>query len=174
MPNGMYLVGFMGSGKSFWGRQLAARLGCSFIDLDAMIELETGLSISEIFATKGEGTFRTIEADCLRKIDLGTKPVVATGGGTPCFFDNMEWMNHHGLTIFLDVPVPVLADRLRTDTAPRPLLDGLEGEALTNLIASRLAARRSFYEQARLILSGEQNDNFLEVIIRAIDSFEGE
>ncbi|HNE29947.1 MAG TPA: shikimate kinase [Saprospiraceae bacterium] len=172
MSSGIYLIGFMGSGKSFWGRRLAARLGRPFVDLDASIAAEAGTDIPRIFAEKGEPFFRNTEAECLRKIDPQTGPVVATGGGTPCFFDNMDWMNRHGLTIFLDAPLALLVSRLQSDPAPRPLLTGLDRDALFDFVKTRLVARRLFYRQAQVIFSGQQEEGFDLILEEAVRLFE--
>lgn len=147
----IFLIGFMGSGKSFTGRRLAQRLALPFIDLDELIEQEAGRSIPRIFQEDGEAAFRKLEAETLRSLENRTPAVIACGGGTPCFHDNMEWMNTHGLTVFLDPPVAVIADRLQREMDHRPLLQGLTAGALQSFIEARLQERRPFYQQATVI-----------------------
>ena len=144
------LIGLPGSGKTTLGRQLAAHYGLPFLDLDAAIEARAGCGIPAIFAAAGEAGFRQQEAAALR--DVLTQPgplVLATGGGTPCFHGNMALLNRYSRTLWLDVPVPVLAARLQATAAgARPLL-----AAAGNVEAwlhETLTARREFYKQAHL------------------------
>ena len=94
----VFLVGFMGCGKTSWGRKLAAGLGYDFIDLDHVLEANTGITIAEYFSTHGEEEFRKLEAKILKETPYPQNTIVSTGGGMPCFFDNMDWMNAHGKT----------------------------------------------------------------------------
>ncbi len=158
-----FLLGFMGSGKSFLGRQLAGMLGVPFVDLDVVIEKAEGYSIAQLFAGKGEAWFRNIERRYL--LETGSYPpcVVATGGGTPCFFENMDWMNRHGITVFLNVPEPVLASRLLEQRKTRPLLAGVPDRDLEAFIEKLLAERSPWYSQAQLTVEpGEDTSLFLE------------
>lgn len=145
------LVGLPGAGKTTLGRQLAAHFNRPFLDLDAAIEAHTGRSVREIFAEDGEARFRALEAAVLREALAHTGPplVLATGGGTPCFHDNMTLLNHAGPTLWLDVPVAVLAARLPpAEVVKRPLLAAAGGPE--NWLRETLAARSQFYAQARL------------------------
>lgn len=139
----------MGSGKSHTGRQLAEHLGIPFVDLDDRIEARAGKTISRIFADDGEEAFRKIERDELRAT-ANERAVVATGGGAPCFYDGMEWMNVQGITVFIDPPLSVLMARLEEGRNHRPLLES--AAELEREIAARLAARRLIYEKARIHL----------------------
>jgi shikimate kinase len=147
----LYLIGMPGSGKTTLGQQLARHYGFRFLDLDAEIERRAGRSIPTIFKEEGEAEFRRQEAEVLRAVAARPEPaVVATGGGTPCFHDNMTVLNQSGLTFWLDVPVPVLAARLRApEQASRPLLATASGE-IEQWLVETLTARTRFYEQARL------------------------
>lgn len=147
----IYLTGFMGSGKSHTGHRLAELLGLPFLDLDAAIEAGAGKTISEIFAADGQDAFRALETATLHQTAKLPVAVVSTGGGTPCFKDNMEWMNHRGLTVFLDPPVSVLVERLKNDRAHRPLLRA--AEQLEAFITQKLASRRHHYEKAQIQLT---------------------
>ncbi len=145
------LLGMPGSGKSTLGRALARHFGRPFVDLDAEIVAGAGMAIPAIFEWYGEARFRQMEADALRAVVARPGPLVlATGGGTPCFHDNIKPLNTSTFTLWLDVPVPVLADRLnRGGTARRPLL-AATGPRLADALAETLAARQQFYAQARL------------------------
>lgn len=147
----VFLIGFMGSGKSHTGRALAQRLGHPFIDLDEYIEAQEGMAIAQLFAQRGEAGFRQLEGQRLRELGGQSKAIISCGGGTPCFLDNMEWMNGQGLTIYLRTPPELLAQRLEHGRAERPLLQGLEGEGLLAFIRQKLAEREACYEQASLI-----------------------
>ena len=142
----IFLTGFMGSGKSFVGRRLARREGLPFVDLDDCLEQHAGMSITRIFAERGEEHFRSLEAEVLRGFSVLPMFVMATGGGTPCFHGNMDWMNDHGFTVFIDPTVDIIARRLKTEREHRPLLHG--DTELSQLITEKLAARREWYEKA--------------------------
>ncbi len=149
----IFLVGLPGSGKTTVGKQLAEKLNLSFVDLDLEIEKLEGKSVQEIFAKKKEDYFREIESKvlnnlCTSKVDF----VMATGGGAPCFFDNMDVMNHSGRTIFLDVPASEIASRLqKTSLTERPLFSKLSSEQLKDKIEWLRSQRISFYRQAQLV-----------------------
>lgn len=147
----IYLIGFMGSGKTYTGRRLAEQLGFPFLDLDLLIEEVAGMDIPAIFREFGESHFRKLERQALRGTAGRKAAVVSTGGGVPCFFDNMDWMNRHGLTIYLDTSPSILARRLLPERAHRPLLQPYDEHSLPAFIQSKLAERTYFYEQARLI-----------------------
>src|ERR1700759_1262658 len=105
----IFLIGFMGSGKTTLGRKLANHWGCEFIDLDHKLEQQVELSIAEYFSFFGEDSFRRLEAEVLRKTPYPKNAVVSTGGGLPCFFDNMDWMNAHGKTVYIKLEPKTLA-----------------------------------------------------------------
>ena len=151
MTASVFLLGFMGSGKSYWGRRLADTLQLPFYDLDALIVAHTGRSIPELFAEYGETGFRAIERNEILQLLSQPPSIVATGGGAPCFFDNMEQMNRFGRTIYLHVPVEVMAARLAKDMSKRPLLAGLTAEQLPAFIENLLQKRAPFYESAQQI-----------------------
>lgn len=159
----------MGSGKSYWGRRLAERLGCRFIDLDDRIEALEGRPVSELFAAHGEAWFRQREADCLRQTQQWPEAVIAAGGGTPCFHENMRWMNDHGRTIFLDAPVELLARRLGKGQTHRPLIQGLGESELPDFIRDKLTERMPFYRQAQVILRVD-GDGFWEKLVAAAEA----
>lgn len=147
----IYLIGFMGSGKTYTGEQLARLLNRPFIDLDNWIEQQAGHTIRYIFEQQGEVHFREAEAKAIRQMADQPAAVIATGGGTPCFHQNMEWMNTHGLTIYLDTPVEVLLQRLKHGRAHRPLIRNMSEDALQEYIASKLKERNYYYRQASIV-----------------------
>lgn len=152
----IFLIGYMGSGKTTIGKLLAEKLGFGFIDMDSHIEEKQFKTVSQIFAEKGEQQFRLLEQQCLHEVAEFEDVVVSTGGGAPCFFDNMEYMNLNGLTIYLKLTPAELADRLEASHAnKRPLLADRKGEELRKFIAEGLATRESFYNQAAHALSGD-------------------
>lgn len=147
----IYLIGFMGSGKSFTGQQLAQLLDRQFIDLDDWIEQKAGHSIREIFEQQGEAHFRKSEAEAIRQMAEQPAAVIATGGGTPCFHQNMEWMNANGLTIYLDTSPEVLFQRLKDGRDHRPLIRSMSDEGLWSYIALKLQERTPYYHRASII-----------------------
>lgn len=157
----LFLLGFMGCGKSYWGRLLAEKLGRPFLDLDDWITGIAGLSIPEIFEKKGEFAFRAMEREALKSLAEIPPSVIATGGGTPCFFDNMEQMNAWGTTIYLKTPPTLLADRLRHEKGIRPLLSGVKEEDLQHFIQRKVEEREPFYLRAKVVLEQEEGDSDL-------------
>jgi shikimate kinase len=151
----IFLIGFMGSGKTTMGKRLAAKLQYEFIDMDHYIEEKTGMSVPEIFAQKGEAWFRNEEVQFLEKVDVGQNLVVATGGGAPCQGKNIELMNQKGITVYIKLHPAVLAHRLINARVIRPLVAGLNREELLTYIESKLIEREPFYDQAKCIIKGE-------------------
>lgn len=151
----IYLIGYMGSGKSTLGRELASRLNLSFLDMDKFIETKYLKTVPDIFRDEGEKQFRNKEQVCLHEISSMKNVVVATGGGAPCFFDNMDLMNRTGCCVFLDVEPDELAARLMKDDVVRPLIQERQAEELVQTIEGMMRERRPYYEKARYILSGK-------------------
>ncbi|MEM9821112.1 MAG: shikimate kinase [Bacteroidota bacterium] len=147
----IFLTGFMGCGKSYSGSYLSERGGWTFIDLDDYIVQSQGKSIATIFAEGGEEAFRTIEAEALRTVGQTQQLIVATGGGTPCFYQNMDWMNQHGKTIYLKAPAWLLQKRLVHQSEQRPLIAGKSAEELIQFIEKKLLERERFYSEAQMI-----------------------
>ena len=147
----IYLTGFMGSGKSHVGQALAELIQFPFVDLDAVIEQAEQQAISNIFETRGEDAFRRLEQEHLQRTIRQTDVVVATGGGTVCFYDNLRWIKQYGMLIYLDAPVAILTERLKSETQHRPLLAKLSSDELPIYIEEKLRNRRAFYEQADVI-----------------------
>ncbi|MBC5774362.1 shikimate kinase [Pontibacter sp. KCTC 32443] len=165
----IFLLGMMGSGKSTLGKELAEKLGYTFLDLDAVIEEREQRTIAQIFEQEGQERFRELEHEALQSIIANySQAIVATGGGTPCFFDNMALMNAAGETIFLDVPPEILAERLsQSDLNLRPLLTGKTQSELISFLGKTLAERRQFYVQAKhLVAAPTYTSNALLALLR--------
>ncbi|MEZ4987044.1 MAG: shikimate kinase [Saprospiraceae bacterium] len=168
----LFLTGFMGSGKTHVGKKLATLLDMPFLDLDEDIVEKAGKSVHELFAQHGEAWFRLLERRALHDTLFIPPSIVATGGGAPCFFNNMDWMNTHGKTIFMDASLPVLVKRLWKGKEKRPLLKDLSEDQLEVSIQSRVSGRLPYYHQAHVhypILDGEQNnvEGLLSLLSRA-------
>jgi shikimate kinase len=152
----LFLIGFMGSGKSTMGRALASELNLTFIDLDTFLEERFFKTIPQIFAEEGEDAFRKKERKVLEEVASFDNVIVATGGGAPCFFDNMELMNESGYCIFLDVHISSLVNRLLHARIERPLIKGKSPEELREFIEELMKKRRPFYEKAHYVLTGSE------------------
>lgn len=142
-----------GSGKSTLAKQLAKEISYHFLDLDELIVLNERSSINEIFAIHGEDYFRQVEQKVLLHTTNLRNTVVALGGGTPCFFDNMQLINKSGFSIYLDVPLEIISKRLSKESNTRPLLNVKPDELLAQ-ITEKHHQRFDFYKQAHLTISG--------------------
>lgn len=167
----IFLTGFMGSGKTTTGRLLADKLQYDFADLDLLIEEHEGMAITEIFARRGEDYFRKVEAELLENLFDQEKLVVACGGGTACFHDNMKKMKSAGITIYLKLSPALLAGRLENKLSSRPLVSGMQGSELNNHIRKLLAGREGWYRQSDIIYdAGNFNiKELLKLITRFAD-----
>jgi shikimate kinase len=148
----IFLIGFMGSGKTTWGRLISEKMGLPFFDLDEIIEKRVNLKIINIFEAKGEDYFRKLEAVCLRELHEKKDFILACGGGTPCFYDNMMVMNSLGSTVWLNTPKQVMATRLLQELGHRPLIRSLSPLKLQEYIDDKLEERLQFYQQATTIV----------------------
>jgi len=146
----------MGSGKSYWKQLLAKQCKTGGYDLDFIIEAQEERTISEIFQEDGEAYFRKAEAKLLRWFGEKKAFVLATGGGTPCFHENMKWMNEQGITIWIDEPIEVLTERLINEKAHRPLLSNLDEAGLRAFLSEKLEERKTFYSLATHHVKGDQ------------------
>lgn len=152
----IFLLGLPGSGKSTLGKILAGRLLLPFFDLDHYIENKIGLSVNDIFQQKSESAFREYEKTYLSTFVQHEKEfVLALGGGTPCFNENMQFVNQSGLSIFIDLPKEILLQRLINDTKNRPLIKGDEAQ-MSKYIEETLKKRKVFYEQAHICFLPEK------------------
>lgn len=155
----VYLIGFMASGKSTIGQELAKTLNYEFIDLDVYIENKYNKSIKQIFETQGEERFRIIENEALREVaSFNSDLVIAAGGGTSCFYNSIDFMNKTGLTVYLKVEVAELLARLIESKIDRPLLWGKTKEELNDYIIRVLDERKKYYEKAKIIIESSKAD----------------
>lgn len=149
-----FLIGFMGSGKTTHGRKLASYLKVDFIDLDEVFEQQNGTTIADYFKDFGEGKFRQKESKLLKHTVYPENAVISTGGGLPCFFDNLNWMKAQGTVVYLQVPPGVIVARLTNAKTERPLLQHKTGEELLQYITQKLAEREPFYLKAQVVADG--------------------
>ncbi|RLD43090.1 MAG: shikimate kinase [Bacteroidetes bacterium] len=153
----------MGVGKSTFGKKLAHKLGYRFIDLDIIFEKKYKIRIDDFFGKYDEELFRKLEHDTLKESFSAVKTVIATGGGSPCFFDAMEKINQKGVSVYLEMTPTAIAHRLTHAKKPRPLVKGKTGEELRELIKQKLEERKAFYKQAHFTVDAI-NVNAEEVV----------
>ena len=154
--NRIFLVGYMGAGKTTIGKVLSKLIGLTFIDLDYYIEGRFRKTVAQLFAERGEEGFRSIERNMLHEVAEFEDVLVSTGGGTPCFFDNMEFMNQQGTTIYLQVSVDELASRLEVCKHTRPVLKNRTGDELKAFVAESLSGRLPFYQKASIVFDANE------------------
>ena len=165
LPLKIFLVGFMGSGKSHWGKIWAKRENLSFFDLDTKIEKAFRMKITDIFERKGEDKFRELERYHLRKFENKKNFLLACGGGTPCFSDNLDWMKSEGKVFYLKAEPEYILDKVINETEQRPVLKKINPAELLFFIQKKLIEREPFYSQADFILNVEDlNENSLSAI----------
>ncbi|MCK9202884.1 MAG: shikimate kinase [Bacteroidales bacterium] len=152
----IYLVGYMASGKSNLGRDLAGMLDFRFIDLDLLFEERFRIAISDFFEKYGEAQFRLLERKLLHETAALDDAVIATGGGTPCFSDNMDFINQSGISLYLHWEFPVLMDRLKKARKKRPVLKAILMEDREEAVRRHLDQRMVFYRQARIAIEGSR------------------
>ncbi|PWG78406.1 shikimate kinase [Pararcticibacter amylolyticus] len=166
----IFLIGFMGCGKTTWGKKLASALEIPFLDLDALIREHTGMTVPQYFQEFGEARFRETERDVLQSAAFPEDAVISTGGGAPCYFDNMDWMNSHGIAVYMSLSPGMLASRLENAKEVRPVLEGRKGEALVQFIQEKLQEREPFYSKANVIVTGPEFS--VEKFISAIEDYQ--
>ncbi len=152
----IFLIGMMGSGKTFWTKKIAKWIKSAGYDLDDLIEMTEEKTISEIFEEDGEDYFRKLEAKILRWFTEKKKYVLAAGGGTPCYHENMNWMKKEGIVIWLDESVEILVQRLALEKAHRPLIAHLSNEEIALFLQQKLVERHAYYQQANYRLTSDQ------------------
>jgi Shikimate kinase len=167
MPKPIFLIGYMGSGKTTLGKKLANRLELPFVDTDEEIVKQIGMSITEYFGQHGEDAFRALEREQLRKF-ADSAAVISTGGGAPCFFDNMEWIKTNGYAVYLQMSAKALFDRLsQSKLHKRPILIGKSPDELRVFIEEKLTEREPYYTQAHLTI--DQLNTSLETLADLIN-----
>lgn len=166
LPVKIFLVGFMGSGKTHWGKIWAKKEGLTFYDLDTKIEKALGMSITGIFEKKGEEKFRELERYHLRKFETKKNFLLACGGGTPCFADNMEWMKSQGKVFYLKAEPEILLKQVMHETEKRPVIKKVNPSELLFFIQKKLKEREPYYSQADFIINVEElNENSLSLLL---------
>jgi shikimate kinase len=162
-----FLIGYMGSGKSTVGEKLAAKLKYNFVDLDKLIESEYQQTIPEIFATKGEAEFRAMENNALKGLIEKNNLVISCGGGTPCYYDNIELMNSNGITVYLKMSADALVNRLMNSKTKRPLLENKTETELREFVSKQLEKREDIYHKAHFTVKGKDlNVDDLAVFVK--------
>ena len=160
----IFLIGFMGSGKTHWGKLLSKKLGLAFFDLDTVIVDQEKKSVADIFSTKGEEYFRYKETEVLERIIQEQDGfILSCGGGTPCFFNNIEVMKKNGKVIWLNTSIDVLKQRLLRERKSRPLINAVDDGDLSRYIVKKLSERRMYYQQADVMVN-EENVTMDELI----------
>ncbi|QEC45526.1 shikimate kinase [Pseudobacter ginsenosidimutans] len=167
----IFLIGFMGAGKTHWGKQVANRMGLPFHDLDELIVAQEGKSIADIFTDNGEEYFRLAEKQMLEElVEREDSMIISCGGGTPCFFNNIDFMKRYGIVVWLNTHVEVILQRLLKERMHRPLLKDIKDEDLRNHIIRKLNERRMYYEQADVIIDKEDSismNDFIQTVLHA-------
>ncbi|MGO1244505.1 MAG: shikimate kinase [Sphingobacterium sp.] len=170
MDKPIFLIGFMGSGKTTLGKKLARQLHKRFIDLDEKIVQVIGMSIPEYFNTFGENEFRLLESRILKEQNE-SDTVISTGGGSPCYFDNMAWIRNNGVALYLHLTPKALYARLQqSNIESRPALGGLKGKELLAFIENKLNERAPYYQQAHIHI--DQINTPIEIVCQSIESYE--
>jgi shikimate kinase len=154
----IYLVGYMGAGKTTAAKRLAHRLGWDVVDTDALFEEKYKISVDDFFQKYDEPLYRKLESEILKSTGNLDHTVISTGGGTACFFDNMDWMNQHGTTVFMRISPESVVDRVLHSHHKRPLTRGKSEEELLEFVSQHYASRMPFYEQAQITVKSEDFD----------------
>ena len=166
--NKIYIVGYMGAGKTTAAKRLAHRLGWEVVDTDALFEEKYRISVDDFFQKYDEPLYRKLESEVLKSTENLENTVISTGGGTACFFDNMGWMNEHGLTVFMQISPKAAVDRVLHSKHKRPLARGKSEAELMEFVSQHYAARMPFYEQARITVKAEDLD--LDALVQMIEN----
>ncbi len=169
----IFLIGFMGSGKTTVGKKLSKASNLPFIDLDHLIVERSGMDIPDYFSLHGEDSFRQFETNTLKTIPFNQGMIVSTGGGTPCFNENLQWMNERGITIYLQLPPKALLKRLSgKEIQNRPLLQGKSEDEILDFITKKLEERAGFYKKAKLTIDAHNTNptQVLNLIITELQS----
>lgn len=159
----IFIIGFAASGKTTLAGKLAGEMKLPCFDLDEYIENKEGKTVKELFGQYKEPYFRMQEWRYLRDFAGQADYILATGGGTPCFHQNMRWMNENGFTLYLKQPPSLLFERLKKGAATRPLITAENDTDLKNYIEHTLKVRAPYYEQADLAITGEKLPDVKEI-----------
>jgi shikimate kinase len=170
----IYLIGFMGSGKTTIGKSLSRLLEYEFIDMDHFIEEETGMTIPEIFEKKGEAWFREQEKESLKTLSIKENVIISTGGGTPCYFNNMELIKNTGVSFYLHLTPAAFASRVYNPNTQRPLLKGKSKEQLISYAEEMLEKREPYYKRANYIIESLnlRPETLVNIIKEHVDRFQ--
>ena len=152
----IFLTGYMGAGKTTLGKAFARKLNLPFVDLDWYMEERFHKTVGELFVERGEAGFRELEKNMLHEVGAFEDVVISTDCGAPCFFDNMDFMNRNGKTVFLNVHPDVLFRRLRVAKQQRPILQGKQDDELKEFIIRALEKRTPFYSQAQYVFNADE------------------
>jgi len=158
MTERIYFVGYMGAGKTTISRKIAQMLHWDWCDTDQMFEAKYKISIQDFFNRYDETLFRKLESPLLKETKFFKKTVVATGGGLPCFYDNMEWMNQNGLTVYLRISPESVVNRLESSKKKRPVLQNKNSEELLDFVSKHMRKRNIYYTQAHQMVKAESCD----------------
>ncbi|MEP7165320.1 MAG: shikimate kinase [Ferruginibacter sp.] len=162
----IFILGFMGTGKTHWGKLWAEANNMEFFDMDALIEKEEQASVVDIFEREGEDYFRVKEASQLRDLSKHDNCIISCGGGAPCFYENMQWMNDNGTTVYLSAPPAYILQNVLSEKEKRPIIKNINEAELLFFIEQKLKERLPFYNQAMLTLDAETLDvNSLSPVI---------
>lgn len=159
----IFLIGFMGAGKTTLGKALSKELGLTFVDLDWYTEERYHQTINELFTGRGEADYRKLERQMLHEVAEFEDVIISVGGGTPCFFDNLEYMNNQGDTVFLQVNPAVLFKRLRVARRQRPLLCNQSDEEMKEYIGSTLELRKDYYSGAKFVFEANRLEDYSQI-----------
>lgn len=163
--NRIIIIGYMGAGKTTVGKALSKELGIPFYDLDWYIESRMRKTVAQLFSERGEEGFRQIEYNMLHEVAEFEDVIISCGGGTPCFFDNIDYMNEQGETIYLKATPEVLYGHLKMGKTVRPLLLGKTEDELLSYIGQQLSVRENYYNKAKHILDVSLLDNYEKIKI---------
>ncbi len=163
--NRIIIIGYMGAGKTTVGKALSKELGIPFYDLDWYIESRMRKTVAQLFAERGEENFRQIEYNMLHEVAEFEDVIISCGGGTPCFFDNIDYMNEQGETIYLKATPEVLYGHLKMGQTVRPLLLGKTEDELLSYIGQQLSVRENYYNKAKHVLDVSLLDNYEKIKI---------
>ena len=154
----IYLIGYMYSGKTTFGRRLASQRGMAFVDLDHAFEERYHYTVRDCFARFGESAFRRLETEVLHSTATLHSAVIATGGGTPCYGDNMDFILAHGTAVYLQMTVDQLVQRALDSRNPRPAMRGLSADEVRRRIERQLREREPYYRRASIVVDGAMPD----------------